>query len=344
MRGWTSGDRTRRRHTPRHRPGPWSELVDAVDAGDRDHPDQALCSLSRLAQNGHSLAGRVALQVMLLALSALPRRCRSSVETLDERRQMTLVCFYSVLHWLRAEGNIASRLMLETLHPVTAETRSSDASMGSRSIAVDDLAEREVDIDLRDVDEHSDPAELLVWAVLTNVLNVHEAQLLADSCLPTRRPAHGKQTVSRRHNAEPTPSASSSTTYADTPESKPPPRLPDSATHRSQREEGELSATQEHNGDASARRAPRTSFPAGSSRRGVAAATRSNRPMCRARHAREACPNQTRQSLLSRSTAAANQAVGPHDTAPTSDHSAPQCHRSRTSAEQPTGYGRVWTS
>lgn len=169
-------------------------LVDAVDAGGRDHADKVLAALARLAQKGHPLAGRIALQVMLPALSSLPRRCRLDDDAPDDRWQVTLAAFYSVLHRLRATENVAGRLTLDTLHAVTAETRSSDASAYGHSVPIDDLSDRPGVLTLDgsgDVDHASDLSDLLVWAVREEVLNVREAQLLADSYLPGRRPAHG---------------------------------------------------------------------------------------------------------------------------------------------------------
>lgn len=164
------------------------EIVDRIDRSDAAGKDALLGALVELAYEGDTLAGRVALQAMMPALSRLSRRCTmpSDIDGADERAQFTIASFWSVLTTTKPRPqNIARRLRMRTLDKLT-EHRDRHADMWENHTTTTGIYPDDVDAgDPRqepmewDLDDESDLWRLLVWAIRSEALTPDDAQLLA---------------------------------------------------------------------------------------------------------------------------------------------------------------------
>jgi hypothetical protein len=186
-------------------------LVDHVDQAEEAETDEILRALVFLAQEGHDLAGRVVLQLMLPALSSMERKCTLDAATDEDRWQILLLAFLTAIQDLNPQRRFASCLMLDTLRIATRPFRyhsSEDAWRQDKPASLDDDVTMPVEADsgeayaLRSaIDYDSGLEELLVWAVQGSVLTVDEAQLMANSYLQDRRLEAGLSEADRRRRS-----------------------------------------------------------------------------------------------------------------------------------------------
>lgn len=186
-------------------------LVDHVDQAGDDATDEILGALVSLSQQGHDLAARVVLQLMLPALSTMVRKCTLDADRLDDRWQTLLVGLLTAIQNTNARRRFASCLALDTLHNVTRPFRynsGEDAWRQGKPTTLDDDVTVPAEADpcethaLRgDIDHDSGLDELLVWAVQESVLTIGEAQLMASSYLQDRKLEAGLSEADRRRRS-----------------------------------------------------------------------------------------------------------------------------------------------
>lgn len=105
-------------------------LLDAIDNGTAARRDAILLALLELAHDGDEMAGKTVLQAMLPKLSCITRSATmrgTEAVTTEERCDLTVDTFWIVMATYptdRRRASVAANLGLDTLHQLTACTRS----------------------------------------------------------------------------------------------------------------------------------------------------------------------------------------------------------------------------
>jgi len=163
-----------------------ADVLAAIDAADPAHADALLLALVRLAQDGHALAGRIALQAILPKLSAIAVRTRptgTENTMVEDRRHAAVAEAWTVITTYPAAARphgVAGNLTLDTLNRVTIRTRDRCRSV-DREIPSDPATLPDGAYDqplVGDLTPDADLAELLGWALHRGVLTPQDAQLL----------------------------------------------------------------------------------------------------------------------------------------------------------------------
>jgi hypothetical protein len=162
-----------------------ADIVDRVDTAGPEGADPYLIALIRLCQGGSQLAGRILLQLMLPKLAAMAVRTRGTSGDnawSEDRRHIIVAEFWAVIAGYpvdRRTRRVAANLALDTLHRVTADTRSR-----IQTVSTEDVVLHAVDHDspLRarnDVTSDDDLLHVLAWAVREGVITRDDGRLLA---------------------------------------------------------------------------------------------------------------------------------------------------------------------
>ncbi|GAA4758250.1 hypothetical protein GCM10023328_47480 [Modestobacter marinus] len=171
------------------------QLVTAIDEGTREEDDIWLGALIRLAQSGQTMAGRTVLQAMLPKLTRFSHTTRPTRECTEpeDHRHVIVASFWTVLSNYpihRRTSRVAAGLALDTLHALTADTRSAAVEIPVDADALDHWADNLCEVEqgaLRGDDELSSDADLLeviAWGIDSGALSGDDAAVLARVYLP----------------------------------------------------------------------------------------------------------------------------------------------------------------
>jgi hypothetical protein len=170
------------------------DLVDAIDQLVPAEQDVKLLALIRLAQDGHQLAGRVVLQLMLPKLGRMTNRTSGTSSDnafSEDRRHITVAEFWAVLASYpvsRRPRKVAANLALETLHRITQGTRGPRADLPVDPV---DLTRTHPDVAGAPeigsgIDVDADLAQVIAWAVSVGTISADDGRLLTLVYLSSR--------------------------------------------------------------------------------------------------------------------------------------------------------------
>lgn len=188
-----------------------ADLVDAVDHADPATQDQILAALIRLTQDGHQLAGRILLQLLLPKLGKMALRTNPTSSDSawgEDRRHIIVAEFWDIVAGYpihRRTRKVAANLALETLHRITNPRGHRvdlpvDPDTLGRTLTNQELAS-DTDLPLPGgLTCDASLVDVVDWAVQQHVITTNDAQLLLRVYLP--HPNHPAGSPSDRVAAE----------------------------------------------------------------------------------------------------------------------------------------------
>lgn len=162
------------------------DVIDALDAAESQARDELLAALIALFQQGHALAGRIALQAMLPKVASLAaRRLARRHGSLEDRFQLVIGEFWQVLGDYpleRRPGKVAANLAMETLHRLVVLSRAREVPLDPVVIAELGHPEQVAPASSPSgrIDRDCSLPELLDWAVGSQVVSSADAGLLLE--------------------------------------------------------------------------------------------------------------------------------------------------------------------
>ena len=169
------------------------QLITRIDEGTRDEDDALLAALIRLAQAGQTMAGRVVLQAMLpklIRFSHTTRPTRESAQA-EDHRHVIVATFWTVLARYpiqRRPSRVAAGLALDTLHALTAETRSGIVELPMPAGAMEQVTEQAEEpagaAHPGELGCDADLLEVIAWGLDAGVLSGEDVAVLCRVYLP----------------------------------------------------------------------------------------------------------------------------------------------------------------
>jgi len=180
-----------------------ADIVDAIDKAERGGKDAILGALIKLFHDGHQLAGRIALQVMLPKLSALAKHSDHGPDNVwtEDRRHNAIACFWEMLTDYpisRRPNSVAAGLGLETLRLITTPRNrpiAVEIPAGDRTLEyIENNDGRETGHQVigdpgtsGTIDTDATLDTVVAWGVKRGVIKPVDGTLLLDAYSPTRR-------------------------------------------------------------------------------------------------------------------------------------------------------------
>lgn len=166
-----------------------ADLLDGLDAADRDTSHAIMLALLRAHRQGSAVAGHTIVQAMLPKACSVATSTRGrDVETKISDAVSTLWETLAGLDLARPPGNLPAHLGLEMLHAVTAPTRAPATEVPTDDVSVLAAAPRDVDGAATDAVRHldgldadSDLATVLAWSIQHGLIRPDDAAFLRDS-------------------------------------------------------------------------------------------------------------------------------------------------------------------